>query len=212
MTQNQKNEGCGRSKGRTLVLASNNKGKLREFRAMFDAFGIRIVNQGALGVSACEEPFGTFLENCLLKARHAAKETGLPAMADDSGLCVDALGGAPGVLSARFAGEHGGDLENNRLLIEKLQNEPNRRAHYACVLAAVRTPDDPEPLIAEGTWFGEIQDEPAGTGGFGYDPHFYLPEFGKTAAELAADEKNSVSHRGKALVKMAALIRERWQL
>lgn len=193
-----------------LVLASNNKGKLREFQAMFDALGLTIVGQGSLGVSACEEPFNTFVENCLHKARHASRETGLPAMADDSGLCVDALGGAPGVFSARFAGEPSDDEKNNALLVQKLQGEVNRRAHYTCVLVAVRSADDPEPLIAEGTWQGEIRDEPAGNGGFGYDPYFYLPAFGKTAAELTADEKNAVSHRGAALRVMAKLLSERW--
>lgn len=193
-----------------LVLASNNKGKLREFQAMFDALGLTIVGQGALGVSACEEPFNTFVENCLQKARHASRETGLPAMADDSGLCVDALGGAPGVFSARFASEPSDDEKNNALLVQKLQGEVNRRAHYTCVLVAVRSADDPEPLIAEGTWQGEIRDEPAGNGGFGYDPYFYLPAFGKTAAELTADEKNAVSHRGAALRVMAKLLSERW--
>lgn len=193
-----------------LVLASNNKGKLREFQAMFEAMNLNIVSQGSLGVSACEEPFFTFVENCLQKARHASRETGLPALADDSGLCVDALGGAPGVFSARFAGEPSDDAKNNALLVEKLRGESNRRAHYMCVLVAVRSPDDPEPLIAEGAWQGEIVDTPSGKGGFGYDPHFFLPQFGKTAADLTADEKNAVSHRGQALRVMAKLLAERW--
>ena len=193
-----------------VVIASNNKGKLREFKAMFDSMNLSIVSQGGLGVSACEEPFFTFVENCLQKARHASKETGLPALADDSGLCVDALGGAPGVFSARFAGEPSDDAKNNALLVEKLRGESNRRAHYMCVLVAVRSPDDPEPLIAEGVWQGEIVDTPSGTGGFGYDPHFFLPQFGKTAADLTADEKNAVSHRGQALRVMAKLLAERW--
>lgn len=195
---------------RTLVLASGNKGKIREFQAMFDALGIRIVSQGELGVEPCDEPYMTFVENCLAKARNAARATGLPAMADDSGLCVDALGGAPGVHSSRFAGAHGDDEANNRLLVEKLQGESNRRAHYVCVLVAVRSPDDPEPLIADGAWLGEIQDHPAGEGGFGYDPYFYLPDAGMTAAELSAEEKNKRSHRGKALQAMRALLAERW--
>lgn len=193
-----------------LVLASNNKGKLREFQAMFEAMNLNIVSQGSLGVSACEEPFFTFVENCLQKARHASRKTGLPALADDSGLCVDALGGAPGVFSARFAGEPSDDAKNNALLVEKLRGESNRRAHYMCVLVAVRSPDDPEPLIAEGAWQGEIVDTPSGMGGFGYDPHFFLPQFGKTAADLTADEKNAVSHRGRALRVMANLLSERW--
>ncbi len=186
------------------------KNKLRDFQAMFDVFDLSIGSQSTFGVSACDEPFNTFVENCLQKARHASRETGLPAMADDSGLCVDALGGAPGVFSARFAGEPSDDEKNNALLVQKLQGEVNRRAHYTCVLVAVRSADDPEPLIAEGTWQGEIRDEPAGNGGFGYDPYFYLPAFGKTAAELTADEKNAVSHRGAALRVMAKLLSERW--
>ncbi len=195
---------------KVLVLASNNQGKLREFQAMFADAGVEIINQGALGVESCPEPYDTFIENCLAKARHAARVTGKPAMADDSGVCVDALGGQPGVHSARFAGEPKSDEANNALLVKKLQGVANRRAHYTCVLVAVRSADDPEPLIADARWFGEIQDTPAGAGGFGYDPYFYLPEFGKTAAELTAEEKNRVSHRGQALVKLRAKIRESW--
>ena len=146
-----------------LVLASGNAGKIREFQAMFAPLGVRVAGQKEYGVRSCDEPYGTFIENCLAKARHAAKETGLPAMADDSGLCVDALGGAPGVFSARFAGEDGDDAANNRLLIEKMTGKTDRRAHYTCVLAAVRSADDPEPLIAEGFWQGEIAEAPAGT-------------------------------------------------
>ena len=181
-----------------LVLASNNAGKLREFRAMFAPMGVTVLPQGELGVSECAEPFETFIENCLAKARHAARETGLPAMADDSGVCVDALGGLPGVHSARFAGEPKSDAANNRLLIEKLKDKTDRRAHYTCVLVAVRHPDDPEPLVAYGFWEGEIQETPEGEGGFGYDPHFYVPACGKTAASLSAEEKNRLSHRGAA--------------
>lgn len=195
---------------KSLVLASNNKGKLREFQAMFAELGVDVINQGALGVEACPEPFGTFIENCLAKARHASKMTGRPAMADDSGVCVNALNGMPGVLSARFAGEPSDDAANNRLLVERLQGKDDRRAHYTCVLTSVRTPDDPEPLVAVGRWYGEICDEPAGEGGFGYDPHFFVPEYGRTAAELTAEEKNRVSHRGKALVQMHKLLREAW--
>lgn len=195
---------------KSLVLASNNKGKLREFQAMFAELGVDVINQGALGVEACPEPFGTFIENCLAKARHASKMTGRPAMADDSGVCVNALNGMPGVLSARFAGEPSNDEANNRLLVERLQGKDDRRAHYTCVLTAVRTPDDPEPLVVVGRWYGEICDEPAGEGGFGYDPHFFVPEYGRTAAELTAEEKNRVSHRGKALVQMHKLLREAW--
>ena len=195
---------------KSLVLASNNKGKLREFQAMFAELGVDVINQGALGVEACPEPFDTFIENCLAKARHASKMTGRPAMADDSGVCVNALNGMPGVLSARFAGEPSNDEANNRLLVERLQGKDDRRAHYTCVLTAVRTPEDPEPLVVVGRWYGEICDEPAGEGGFGYDPHFFVPEYGRTAAELTAEEKNRVSHRGKALVQMHKLLREAW--
>ena len=193
-----------------IVLASNNKGKLREFNKLLAPLNIEVHPQGEFNIPAAEEPYGTFLENCLAKARHAARLTGLPAIADDSGICVNALGGAPGVHSARFAGEPGDDAKNNALLVEKLRGESNRRAHYMCVLVAVRSPDDPEPLIAEGAWQGEIVDTPSGTGGFGYDPHFFLPQFGKTAADLTADEKNAVSHRGQALRVMAKLLAERW--
>lgn len=193
-----------------LVLASNNAGKLREFRAMFAPMGVTVLPQGELGVSECAEPFETFIENCLAKACHAARETGLPAMADDSGVCVDALGGLPGVHSARFAGEPKSDDANNRLLIEKLKGKTDRRAHYTCVLVAVRHPDDPEPLVAYGFWEGEIQETPEGEGGFGYDPYFYVPACGKTAASLSAEEKNRLSHRGAALREMAALLAKRW--
>ncbi len=195
---------------RVLVLASNNQGKLREIGAILRTVDARVLPQGALGVGSCEEPYGTFLENALAKARHAAKSTGLPALADDSGICVEALGGLPGVHSARFAGEPSNDAANNRLLVQKLQGESNRRAHYLCVLAAVRSPEDPEPLVAEGVWSGEIVDTPRGTGGFGYDPHFLLPEQGKTAAELSPEEKNAVSHRAQALRILVEKLRIRW--
>ena len=193
-----------------LVIASNNQGKLKEFAALFARQGVEVVAQGALGVSECEEPFGTFVENALAKARHAARATGRPAMADDSGICVDALGGAPGVHSARFAGEPKSDAANNALLVEKLRGESNRRAHYLCVLVALRHADDPEPLIAEGRWEGEVTAQPAGRGGFGYDPYFYLPQEGCTAAELSAESKNTLSHRGAALRVMAELMKKRW--
>ena len=196
--------------GKVLVLASNNKGKLHEFQAMFGELGVEVINQGALGVGSCEEPFETFLENGLAKARHAARETGRPAMADDSGICADALGGRPGVYSARYAGEPCDDEANNRLLVKELSEKNDRRAHYTCVLVAVRSADDPEPLVAVGRWYGEIQDHPEGTGGFGYDPYFRLPQFNKTAAELTAEEKNGLSHRGQALRRMIDMIRESW--
>lgn len=195
-----------------IVLASNNKGKLREFGAMLAPLSIEIHPQGEFHVSEAEEPYGTFLENCLAKARHAAQSTGLPAIADDSGICVDALGGAPGVLSARFAGEPKSDARNNEKLVESLKGQANRRAHYTCVLVAVRHADDPEPIIAEGRWYGEVADTPQGEGGFGYDPYFYLPQYGKTAAQLTADEKNAVSHRGVALKKLVEEMKTRWML
>ncbi len=199
-------------KAPVLVLASGNSGKIREFQAMFAPLGLRIAGQKEYGVASCDEPWGTFVENCLAKARHAARETGLPALADDSGICVNALGGAPGVHSARFAGEGAGDDANNRLLIERMRGITARRAHYTCVLVAVRSADDPEPLIAEGFWSGEIIETPRGEGGFGYDPHFLLSEMGRTAAELTSEEKNAVSHRGIALARMAELMRDRWGL
>lgn len=195
-----------------IVLASNNKGKLREFGAMLAPLSIEIHPQGEFHVSEAEEPYGTFLENCLAKARHAARSTGLPAIADDSGICVDALGGAPGVLSARFAGEPKSDARNNEKLVESLKGQANRCAHYTCVLVAVRHADDPEPIIAEGRWYGEVADTPQGEGGFGYDPYFYLPQYGKTAAQLTADEKNAVSHRGVALKKLVEEMKTRWML
>ena len=195
-----------------IVLASNNKGKLREFGAMLAPLSIEIHPQGEFHVSEAEEPYGTFLENCLAKARHAARSTGLPAIADDSGICVDALGGAPGVLSARFAGKPKSDARNNEKLVESLKGQANRRAHYTCVLVAVRHADDPEPIIAEGRWYGEVADTPQGEGGFGYDPYFYLPQYGKTAAQLTADEKNAVSHRGVALKKLVEEMKTRWML
>ncbi|NSL56954.1 RdgB/HAM1 family non-canonical purine NTP pyrophosphatase [Uliginosibacterium aquaticum] len=181
-----------------LVLASNNAGKLREFQALLAPLGWTVLPQAELGVPEADEPHCTFIENALLKARHAAAHTGLPALADDSGICVNALQGAPGVYSARFAGAPKSDERNNALLIEKLKGEADRRAHYVCVLAMVRSAEDPQPLIAEGEWHGEIIDVPRGAGGFGYDPYFLLPEMGQTAAELDAALKNALSHRGKA--------------
>jgi XTP/dITP diphosphohydrolase len=187
-----------------LVVASNNPGKLREFDALLAPLGWEIIPQTALNVSECEEPHGTFVENALAKARHASAATGLPALADDSGICVHALGGAPGVYSARYAGEPKSDQRNNEKLIEELAGQADRSAHYVCVLVFVRRPDDPQPLIAEGEWHGEIVDSPRGEGGFGYDPYFLLSDEGVTAAELPAEEKNSRSHRGKALTKLVA--------
>lgn len=182
-----------------IVLASSNEGKLRELRALLDGLDFEVVGQAELGIEAAEEPHATFLENALAKARHAAGRSGLPALADDSGLCVAALRGAPGVRSARFAGEGAGDAANNAELLRQLAQQEDRRAHYTCVLVAVRAVDDPEPLVAEARWHGEVLPAPRGAGGFGYDPLFFVPELGRTAAELPAAEKNRISHRGLAL-------------
>ena len=192
-----------------LVVASNNPGKLREFGALLAPLGWETIPQKDLGVPECEEPHGTFVENALAKARHAAALTGLPALADDSGLCAHALGGAPGVYSARFAGEPKSDVRNNEKLVAELADKPDRRAHYVCVLVFVRHADDPQPVIAEGEWHGEIVDAPRGNGGFGYDPYFLLPEAGMTAAELDADRKNRESHRGQALVQLVERLKNR---
>ena len=182
-----------------LVLASNNAGKLRELSAMLAPLGIEVVTQGSLGVSEAEEPHPTFVENALAKARHAARETGLPALADDSGLCVTALGGKPGVLSARYAGEPKSDLANNAKLIADLHGIDDRRAHFYSVIVLVRSADDPQPLIADGEWHGEIIEQARGDGGFGYDPHFFVPSLEQTAAELAPELKNTLSHRAAAM-------------
>jgi len=194
-----------------VVLASNNAGKLREFAALFAAAGIELIPQGQFNVPEAEEPHPTFVENALAKARHAARLTGLPALADDSGLCVRALRGAPGVHSARFAQLAGGeksDAANNALLVERLKNEADRRAYYYCVLALVRHADDPEPLIAEGRWHGLVLDAPRGANGFGYDPYFFLPDLGASAAALDPAVKNASSHRAVALRHLLARLRE----
>jgi len=182
-----------------LVIASGNAGKLREIARILAPLEIEAVPQSEFNVPDCPEPHVTFVENCLAKARHASAHSGLPALADDSGICVEALGGAPGVFSARYAGEPKSDERNNEKLVASLQGEANRSAHYTCVMVYVRHPDDPEPVIAEGRWYGEIIDTPRGKNGFGYDPFFLVPEFGKTGAELDEDTKNAVSHRGQAL-------------
>ena len=182
-----------------LVLASNNAGKLREFRRLLAPLGIDVVPQADLGIPEAEEPHATFVENALAKARHASRIARLPALADDSGVCVDALAGAPGVQSARYAGEPKSDARNNAQLIAELSGVADRRAHYYCVLALMRHGDDPEPLLAEGRWDGTIIDAPRGDGGFGYDPHFLDDETGLTGAELPLETKNRLSHRGKAL-------------
>ncbi len=190
-----------------LVIASNNPGKLREISRILAPLGFEAVPQSAYNVPEAEEPFVTFVENCIAKARHAAHLTGLPALADDSGICVDALGGAPGVYSARYAGEPKSDQRNNEKLIAALAGQSNRQAHYYCVIVYLRHADDPQPLIAEGSWHGEIIDTPRGDGGFGYDPYFLVPALGKTGAELAPDEKNTISHRGKALLQLVDKLR-----
>ncbi len=183
-----------------LVIASNNPGKLREFQRMLAPLGIEVLTQSQLGISEAEEPHCTFVENALAKARHVSRACGLPALADDSGICVDALGGAPGVISARYAGENPkSDARNNEKLLREMQGVADRSAHYYCVLVLVRHADDPQPLIAEGEWHGEIFSEERGDGGFGYDPMFWLPQFSKTAAELSHDEKAQISHRAQAL-------------
>lgn len=182
-----------------LVLASNNPGKLKEFQRMLAPFGIEVLTQSQLGISEAEEPHGTFVENALAKARHVSRASGLPALADDSGICVGALGGAPGVLSARYAGEPKSDARNNAKLLQAMQNVSDRRAHYYCVLVLMRHADDPQPLIAEGEWHGEIAQFERGDGGFGYDPLFWLPEQGRMSAELSHDEKAQISHRAQAL-------------
>ncbi|MCP1290873.1 MULTISPECIES: RdgB/HAM1 family non-canonical purine NTP pyrophosphatase [Chromobacterium] len=190
-----------------LVMASNNAGKLKEFAALMAPLGIQVIPQVELQVPECPEPHHTFLENALEKARHASRVSGLPALADDSGICVEALSGAPGVYSARYAGEPKSDAANNAKLVAALQGEANRRAWYYCVLVLVRHADDPQPLVADGMWFGEVRDEAAGAGGFGYDPHFWLPQHGCSVAEMDAAEKNRVSHRGQALQALLAKLR-----
>ena len=192
-----------------LVLASNNPGKLREMRLLLAPLGHEVIAQAELGIAEAEEPHETFLENALAKARHAGRASGLPALADDSGLCVDALGGAPGVHSAYFAGRAGSraerDARNNARPLASLGEA--RRAHYRCVMALVRSGDDPEPLVAEGAWHGEIARAPRGTNGFGYDPLFLIPGLGLTAAELSDEDKNRRSHRAQAAARLVELLR-----
>ena len=182
-----------------LAIASNNPGKLAEFQTLLAPLGIEVVTQAQLGIKEAEEPHPTFVENALAKARHVSRESGLPALADDSGICVDALNGMPGVISARYSGYPLSDLRNNQTLLEAMKMHTDRKAHYYCVLVLVRAADDAQPLIAEGEWHGEIALEPRGEGGFGYDPLFWLPELGKMSAELTRDEKHAISHRGRAM-------------
>jgi len=199
----------GETQLRRLVIASNNVGKLNEIGAILAPLDIEIVPQSALGVSEAEEPHFTFVENALAKARHASRESGLPALADDSGICVQALAGEPGVHSARFAdggasGRDGQDARNNEKLLKLLAHEENRKAHYYCVIVLARHADDPQPMICEAEWHGEIARELRGSRGFGYDPLFWIPQLRKTAAELKPDEKNRLSHRGQALALLAS--------
>ncbi|MCI4440311.1 RdgB/HAM1 family non-canonical purine NTP pyrophosphatase [Tibeticola sp.] len=196
-----------------IVLASNNSGKLAELQAMLGDLPVQLIRQGELGIPEAPEPYRTFLENALAKARHAAAASGLPALADDAGLCVDAFGGLPGVDTAYYATQFGyekGDANNVRALLEQMQGQANRRAAMVSTLVGVRSPDDPEPLVAVGRVVGEIAREPRGHNGFGFDPVMYIPEFGRTFAELPVEVKNAHSHRGKAARAMAAMIRERW--
>jgi len=196
-----------------LVLASNNAGKLAELQALFAPLGVTLVRQSELGVGEAEEPHRTFVENALAKARHASALTGLPAIADDAGLCVDAFGGLPGVDTAYYATQFGyekGDANNVRALLEQLEAVENRRAALVSTLVALRSADDPEPLIAVGRVVGEITREPIGENGFGFDPVMFLPQFGKTFAQLPPEVKNANSHRGQAARAMLALMRERW--
>lgn len=198
-----------------LVLASNNAKKLAELQALFAPLGVELLTQGSLGIPETEEPFHTFVENALTKARHAARESGLPALADDSGLAVESLGGAPGVLSARYAtlfGRTKSDAENNAVLLEKLAGVEDRGARFVCALVAVRSADDPEPLVAMGRWQGQILPALAGEGGFGYDPLMFIPSLGRSVAELTSAEKNALSHRALAAAGLAAQMRAVWHL
>jgi XTP/dITP diphosphohydrolase len=196
-----------------IVLASNNQGKLAELRAMLAPLGMELIAQGELGISEAAEPFHTFVENALAKARHAATHSGLPALADDAGLCVDAFGGLPGVDTAYYATQFGyekGDGNNVRALLEQMKEQTNRRAALVSTLVAVRSAQDPEPLIAVGRVSGEISREPLGSNGFGFDPVMYIPQFGLTFAQLPVEVKNANSHRGRAARAMVELMRERW--
>ncbi|MEJ6020704.1 RdgB/HAM1 family non-canonical purine NTP pyrophosphatase [Ramlibacter sp. PS4R-6] len=196
-----------------IILASNNPGKLKELQAMFAPLGIQLVAQQELGIPEADEPHRTFVENALAKARHAAREGQLPAIADDAGLCIDAFGGLPGVDTAYYATQFGyekGDANNVRALLEQMANVANRRAALVSTLVAMRSADDPEPLIAVGRAVGEITREPVGANGFGFDPVMFIPEFGKTFAQLPVEVKNANSHRGKAAKQMVELIRDNW--
>ena len=196
-----------------IVLASNNSGKLAELQAMLAPLGVELLRQSDLGISEADEPFRTFVENALTKARHASRLSGLPALADDAGLCVDAFGGLPGVDTAYYATQFGyakGDANNVKALLEQMASIDNRRAALVSTLVAVRSADDPEPLIATGRVAGEITRQPMGSNGFGFDPVMFIPEFGQTFAQLPVEIKNANSHRGKATRQMIELMRERW--
>jgi len=192
-----------------LVLASDNPGKVKEFQALLAPLNFELIPQGALGITAAEEPHDSFVENALEKARHASSASGLPALADDTGLCVYALDGRPGVLSARYAGEHGNDLANSQKLISELSNIRDRSAHFVCALVFVNSAEDAEPIIVETSWHGNIVDEPKGSNGFGYDAHFFLPELNMTVAELPLAQKNLISHRSHAVRELIALLMTR---
>ena len=192
-----------------LVLASNNAGKVKEFQALLAPLQLEVIPQGVLGIPSAEEPFNTFVENALAKARHASSASGLPALADDSGICAHALDGRPGVYSARYAGENANDAANNQKLITELSNQSDRSAHYVCSLVFIKSADDPNPLVVETTWHGVIVDQAKGGNGFGYDPHFFLPELGMTAAELDPAQKNFISHRGQALRELILQLQAR---
>jgi XTP/dITP diphosphohydrolase len=192
-----------------LVLASNNADKVREFQELLAPFHFQVIPQGELDIPAVEEPHHTFIENALAKARHASAVSGLPALADDSGVCAHALDGAPGVRSARYAGLDSDNAANNQKLIAALQGNADRGAHYVCALVMVNSANDPEPLIVQTRWYGQIIDEAKGGYGFGYDPYFFLPDLGKTVAELAPSEKNKISHRGQALRELISQLQIR---
>ena len=192
-----------------LVLASNNAGKVREFQALLAPLDFEVIPQGEMGIASAEEPHHTFVENAHAKARHASAASGMPALADDSGICAHALNGAPGVYSARYAGEACDDAANNRKLIKALSGKSDRGAHYVCALVLVHNSNDPEPLIVQTRWYGQIVDQATGENGFGYDPYFFLPELGQTAAQLDAAQKNLISHRGQALRELIAQLKSR---
>ena len=192
-----------------LVLASNNAGKVKEFQALLAPFHFEVIPQGVLGIPPAEEPYDTFIENALAKARHASSASGLPALADDSGICAHALHNRPGVHSARYSGEHANDAANNQKLISELSNQSDRSAHYVCALALVNSADDANPLLVETSWHGVIVNEAVGNNGFGYDSHFFLPDLNLTAAQLDPTQKNLISHRGQALRELISQLQLR---